>query len=130
MDGDWADSSTRLVFIGRSASNYNCFFPILILPRPMGDILDLFLDFERKLLALLRDMVIRPAAVIESVQAKDKKYLGAFKFYSLVFSLWLVLLRLTNSWLRFYGEDWTLPQRLYEYSQSQVEFTFFMAPFI
>lgn len=96
----------------------------------MGDILDLFLDFERKLLALFRDMFVRPRDVIESIQAKDNKYLGAFKFYSFVFSVWFILLRLTNSWLEFYGEEWVLPNRLFEYSQAQVDFSFFLAPFL
>lgn len=96
----------------------------------MGDILDLFLDFERKLLALFRDMIVRPKDVIDSIQAKDNRYLGAFKFYSFVFSIWFILLRLTNSWLQFYGEEWVLPQRLREYAQAQVDFSFFLAPFL
>lgn len=96
----------------------------------MGEILDFFIDFERKLLALLRDMFVRPHDVIASIHAKDKKYLGAFKFYSTVFSLWFIVLRLSNSWLQFFDEDWVLPQRLYEYSQSQIEFGFFIAPFL
>ncbi len=103
---------------------------IFYLPHPMGDILDLFLDFERKLLALLRDMFVRPLDVIVSIQAKDKKYLGSFKFYSLVFSLWLVLIRLTNSWLVFYRDEWMLPKRLHDFAQSQIEFSFFIAPFL
>src|ERR1043166_2053010 len=96
----------------------------------MGDILDLFLDFERKLIALFRDMIVRPRAVIESIEARDKTYLSAFKFYSLVFSLWIVLTRLTNSWLDLYTDDWILPARLMEYSSSSTEFSFFLAPFI
>ena len=95
----------------------------------MGDILDLILDFERKLLHLIRDIVIRPQVVAESIVAKDKAYLGSFKFYSIVTSLWIITFQLANPYLDFFPTEFTVPQRLASYFQAQQDFVFLVAPF-
>ncbi|CAN5475454.1 hypothetical protein BH09BAC3_BH09BAC3_34510 [soil metagenome] len=95
----------------------------------MGDILDLFLDFEKKLLHLIRDLVIRPKVVAESIAAKDKAYLGSFKFYSIVTSLWIIIFQLTNPYLDFFPTEFVVPQRLALFLQSQQDFIFLVAPF-
>lgn len=95
----------------------------------MGDLLDLFLDFERKLLALIRDLAVNPKKVADSIVAKDKVYLGAFKFYTFATSAWLIFFQFGNRYFDFFSDDFVLPERLTRYLQSEQDFAFLIAPF-
>lgn len=95
----------------------------------MGDLLDLFLDFERKLLALIKDLALHPKKVADSIVAKDKHYLGAFKFYTLATSAWLIFFQFGNRYFDFFSDDFVLPERLTKYLHSEQDFAFLIAPF-
>ena len=95
----------------------------------MGDLLDLFLDFERKLLALVKDLALHPKKVADSIVAKDKLYLGAFKFYTLATSVWLIFFQFGNRYFDFFSDDFILPERLTNYLHSEQDFYFLIAPF-
>ncbi|MBN8651754.1 MAG: hypothetical protein J0L67_10015 [Cytophagales bacterium] len=95
----------------------------------MGELLDLILDFERKLLLLIKDLVVQPKKVANSIINKDKIYLGAFKFYTLATSAWIIFFQLGNKYFDFFSEDFVLPERLINYLQSEQDFAFLIAPF-
>jgi len=95
----------------------------------MGELLDLILDFERKLLLLIKDLVVQPKKVADSIVNKDKIYLGAFKFYTLATSAWIIFFQLGNKYFDFFREEFVLPERLINYLQSEQNFAFLVAPF-
>lgn len=95
----------------------------------MGDLLDLFLDFERKLLALIKDLALHPKKVADSIVTRDKFYLGAFKFYTLATSVWLIFFQFGNRYFDFFNDAYVLPERLTKYLQSEQDFAFLIAPF-
>jgi hypothetical protein len=96
----------------------------------MRDILDLILEFEKKLLTLIRDLLLAPQRVVDSLIAKDKQYVGSFKFYSIVTSLWIILFHLGNQWFDLFPEEFVLPVRLSDFLKSETDFAFLIAPFI
>ena len=95
----------------------------------MGELLDLILDFERKLHGLVRDLFINPKRVADSIVAKDKVYLSAFKFYTFSMSIWIILFQVGNPYFDFFPQNYVLPHRLASYMESQQNFIFLVAPF-
>jgi len=96
----------------------------------MRDILDLILEFEKKLLAIIRDLLVAPQKVLDSIVARDRLYPGSFKFYSIVTSLWIIFFQLCNRWFDLFPEEFVLPVRLSEFLKSETDFAFLIAPFI
>lgn len=95
----------------------------------MDEIIDLIIDFEKRFVNLFKHLWTNPKAVVDSVVTKDKKYLSSFKFYSLIFSIWIVLIQLTNNWFEVFIQNPILPQIFVEFQQSYQSFVFFVAPF-
>lgn len=95
----------------------------------MGELLDLILDFEKKLLFLLKDLAHQPKKVADSIVSKDKFYLGAFKFYTLATSAWIIFFQLGNGYFDFFSSEFQLPDRLVKFLQSEQDFAFLIAPF-
>lgn len=95
----------------------------------MGELLDLILEFEKKLLSLIKDLALHPKKIADSIVSKDKIYLGAFKFYTLATSAWIIFFQLGNSYFDFFSTEFQLPERLVKYLQSEQDFAFLIAPF-
>jgi hypothetical protein len=97
----------------------------------MGDLLDLFLEFEKRLITLCRDLVRRPEKVGASIHARDKQYLSGYKFYTLIASIWIVVMQIGNRYLNFFEDDYFyLPNRINQFLQSEQDFAFLIAPFV
>jgi hypothetical protein len=96
----------------------------------MGELFDLILDFERKLVLLIRDLIVSPARIGESIIRKDKKYLGAFKFYSFITSIWILFFQFGNQYFDFFSDSFVLPDRLASFLRSEEDFAFLIAPFV
>lgn len=94
----------------------------------MGELLDLLLDFERKLLLLIRDLALRPQKISQAIVAKDKSYLGAFKFYTIATSAWIIFFQLGNRYFDFFSSDFVLPERLRKISTVRTRFCLFNCP--
>lgn len=96
----------------------------------MKDLLDLILDFEKKLLVLLKDLYLHPDRIRESLVTKDNRYLTSFKFYSLVTSIWIILFQMGNSFFDFHPEENWLPDRLNAFLESERDFGVLIYPFV
>lgn len=95
----------------------------------MDEIIDLIVDFEKKTVNLAKHLWTNPKAIVESVILKEKKYLSSFKFYSLIFSVWIILIQFTNKWIEAFIENPILPKTYVEFQNSYQTFLFFVAPF-
>lgn len=96
----------------------------------MKDLIELILDFEKKVFHLLRDMFTSPQLVVDSLRSKDNRYASPFKFYSLVTSLWIIVFQLGSNTLDLLDEDFILPERLNQFFKSQNEFGLMIFPLV
>ena len=97
----------------------------------MGELLDLFIDFERKLVLLLKHLWTNPRGMVQSVVARERKYLSPFKFYSLIFSLWIIIIQVWHWWDgSFYDTDPDLPARLASFEAAYLDVMFLVWPFL
>lgn len=95
----------------------------------MGEIFDLILDFERGLVQLLKDLMIRPQAVADKIVSKEKKYLAPYKFYTLVISLWIIYYQFYLKSAEFYSDE-DLPRFYVSYLDSYENFVLLILPFL
>ena len=98
----------------------------------MDDIIGLFTDFEKKFLALIRDLIGRPKAVLAEVMKREKKYAAPFRIYSYVVSLsvlLVVILNYTGAGL-FATENRHMPLFWENYEKSKNDFILTMIPLL
>lgn len=98
----------------------------------MDDIIGLFTDFEKKFLALIRDLIASPKAVLAEVMKREKKYAAPFRIYSYVVSLsvlLVVILNLTGAGF-FATENRRMPLFWENYEKSQNDFILTMIPIL
>jgi hypothetical protein len=98
----------------------------------MDDIIGLFTDFEKKFLALIRDLIGRPKAVLAEVMKREKRYAAPFRIYSYVVSLsvlLVVILNYTGAGL-FSTENRHMPLFWENYEKSKNDFILTMIPIL
>jgi hypothetical protein len=98
----------------------------------MDDIIGLFTDFEKKFLALIRDLIGRPKAVLSEVMKREKKYAAPFRIYSYVVSLsvlLVVILNYTGAGF-FVTENRHMPLFWENYEKSKNDFILTMVPIL
>jgi hypothetical protein len=98
----------------------------------MDDIIGLFTDFEKKFLALIRDLIGRPKAVLAEVMKREKKYAAPFRIYSYVVSLsvlLVVILNYTGAGF-FVTENRHMPLFWENYEKSKNDFILTMVPIL
>jgi hypothetical protein len=98
----------------------------------MDDIIGLFTDFEKKFLALIRDLIGRPKAVLSEVMKREKRYAAPFRIYSYVVSLsvlLVVILNYTGAGF-FVTENRHMPLFWENYEKSKNDFILTMVPIL
>jgi hypothetical protein len=98
----------------------------------MDDIIGLFTDFEKKFLALIRDLIGRPKAVLSEAMKREKRYAAPFRIYSYVVSLsvlLVVILNYTGAGF-FVTENRHMPLFWENYEKSKNDFILTMVPIL
>jgi hypothetical protein len=98
----------------------------------MDDILETIVDFEKKFFRLIKHLVMRPQLVFESLSNKENKYTKPFKFYSIISSLALALIFISNrfDFLQFWDDDYLLPNYWIEYYENADEIGLTLLPIL
>lgn len=112
----------------------SCEFIYIELPSPgfMDDLLDILLDFERRIVGLIRVSILSPRKILDDIKQGGSTFISPFRLYSLVTTLAIASLVLghyldhTRLWSS--GEDLIMPPYWNEYLESLLDFSLLVAP--
>lgn len=98
----------------------------------MDDIIELFSDFEKKFFKLIKHLLIKPRLVFENTINKGTAYTKPFKFYSVISSVALFLILLSNrfDFLKFWDQEYTLPNYWVDYYNNVNEIGLTLLPIL
>lgn len=98
----------------------------------MDDIIELFTDFEKKFLKLIKHLLVNPKSVLENLINKEKAYTKPFKFYSVISTITLFFILLSNRFdlLAIWNDDPVLPQYWVDYAKNLDELKLTLLPIL
>ena len=98
----------------------------------MDDIIELFVDFEKKFFKLIKHLIIKPKLVYDSLLNKETTYTKPFKFYSVIssFTLFLILLSNRFNFFNLWNDKQVLPKYWVEYYSNINEISLTLFPIL
>jgi hypothetical protein len=96
----------------------------------MGELFDLILDFERKFIHLLRDLLLFPRKIVTSILEKNRTYISAFKFFSISLSLWIIFGQFWFTFIEKPNPESILPDRIIKINSSYEDFEILILPVV
>ena len=96
----------------------------------MNDLIAIFENFNKKFIELLKHIILKPEAVVDSLSDESSTYIKPFRYFSYISSSILVIVVLLNRFdiIGFWSEEYFLPSYWEEYYQSLDEVTITLFP--